>query len=367
MTSALPFNHERLLLARRRRRMTAAALAQKAGLTRTHLSRLEKGRNEPMPETLEALARALRYPTAFLTRPDAPEVDADAVSFRSLKSASVRERDAARAAGAIGVDVACWLDGAFSLPAPDLPDLSFELAPAAAARALRQHWGLGERPIASMVALLEAKGVRVFSLGEDIQAVDAFSFWNDGTPFVFLNRMKTAERDSQDAAHELGHLVLHRGGHLPRGRDAEREANTFAASFLMPQEDVRARVGANPSVQRILSLKARWRVSAMALAYRCHQLRLLTDWAYRSVCIDLSQRGYRSGEPQGMERDTSRVWKQVFDQLWREGQSRSRIARDLALPEDELLRLTFGLTPTAPRPETGWELSAVDGPRSASR
>jgi hypothetical protein len=41
-----------------------------------------------------------------------------------------------------------------------------------------------------------------------------------------------------DAAHELGHLVMH--GHerpLP-GPEAEREANQFASAFLMPRADV---------------------------------------------------------------------------------------------------------------------------------
>ena len=367
-----PFNPARLVLARKRRKMTAVALAAEAGLTSVHLSRLEKGRSEPMADTVEALAKALGYPEEFFFLPDVSGVLGDAVSFRSLKSASVREREAARAAGELGVDVAHWLDQNFALPEPDLPDLTFMSEPEAAARALRQEWGLGERPIASMVALLEAKGVRVFSLGEDTRAIDAFSFWQDGAPYVFLNRMKTAERDSQDAAHELGHLILHRGGHIPRGRDAEREANEFGASFLMPQEDVRARMGRGPSIGRILRTKARWRVSAMALAHRCRQLDLLTDWTYRSVCIELSQQGFRSGEPGGVERDTSRVWGQVFSQLWKERRTRTHISHEIGLPEDELLRLTFDLTPTEPRPESqpqgeGRTEVRIVGPRAPVR
>ena len=359
MSGPGPFNPDRLVLARKRRKLTATALAAAAGLTNVHMSRLEKGHSEPTAATVGSLAEALGYPEKFFFLPDVPGLSGEAVSFRSLKSASVREREAARAAAELGVDVARWLDQSFTLPEPDLPDLSFMSETDAAARSLRQAWGLGERPVASMVALLEAKGVRVFSLGEDTQAIDAFSFWQDGIPFVFLNRMKTAERDSQDAAHELGHLVLHRRGHIPRGRDAEREANEFGASFLMPEEDVRARMGRAPTVERILRTKARWRVSAMALAHRCHRLGLLTDWTYRSACIELSQRGYRSGEPGGVDRDTSRVWRQVFDQLWKERRSRVHIAREIGLPEDELLRITFDLTPSGPRPEGRGDLRAV--------
>ena len=353
MSGRGPFNPDRLILARKRRKLTATSLAAASGLTNVHLSRLEKGQNDPTPSTVAALAAALDYPETFFFLENVSGVAKEAVSFRSLKSASVREREAARAAAELGVDVARWLNRNFALPEPDLPDLSFVPEPEAAARSLRQAWGLGERPVASMLGLLEAKGVRVFSLGDHTQAIDAFSFWQDEVPYVFLNRMKTAERDSQDAAHELGHLVLHRGGHIPRGRDAEREANDFGASFLMPEEDVRARMRRSLSVQRILANKERWRVSAMALAHRCHRLGLLTDWTYRSVCIELSQRGYRSSEPDGVGRDTSRVWRQVFDQLWKERQARSHIAREIGLPEDEFLRLTFHLTPFTPRPPQG--------------
>ena len=359
MTQKPSFNHLRLILARKRKKMTAIKLAEAAGLSRVHLSRIESGHNEPAMETVEALANATGYPVAFFFMLETCELPAEAVSFRSLKRTSVREREAARAAGEIGVDVGKWLADEFNLPDPVLPDMGYEPDPAAAARALRQSWGLGEKPIASMIALLEAKGVRVFSLAEETLNVDAFSFWQDGVPYVFLNTMKTAEHGVMDAAHELGHLILHAGGNTLQGRDVEREANAFASSFLMPSEDVQGRVPRAPSVHLILKLKKRWRVSAMALAYRVHRLGLLTDWQYRSMCIDLTQRGYRTGEPDGTDRDKSRVWKQVFDHLWREGKTKETIAKALHLPLDEIEKLTFGLAAEPIRPAKGQNLRIV--------
>src|SRR5260363_245495 len=76
--------------------------------------------------------------------------------------------------------------------------------------------------------------VRVFSLSLDTTDVDAFSLWRQRTPFIFLNTRKSAEHARFDAAHELGHLVLHRHG-SPQGREAEKEADTFASAFLMPR------------------------------------------------------------------------------------------------------------------------------------
>ena len=97
----------------------------------------------------------------------------------------------------------------------------------------------------------------------------------------------------------------------------------------------------------------------MALSYRIHRLGLLTDWQYRSMCIDLTQRGYRTGEPDGTERDKSRVWKQVLDQLWQEGRTKDTIAYALHLPLDEIEKLTFGLVADPIQPKKGHQLQIV--------
>jgi Zn-dependent peptidase ImmA (M78 family) len=247
-----------------------------------------------------------------------------------------------------------WVGERFSLPEPDLLDLSLEGTPESAARSLRQYWGLGEAPVSNMIKLLESKGVRVFSLSENTNTVDAFSCWRNETPYVFLNTFKTAERSRFDAAHELGHLVLHQHGGPQQAREAEAEANQFAVAFLMPSADVVACVPVVASVDRLLIAKKRWRVSAMALAYRLHKLAIVSDWQYRSLCIELGRRGYRSGEPDGIERETSIVWQKVFSQLWTERITREDIARDLCIPASEIESVVFGLvgrrskTPPAP-------------------
>jgi hypothetical protein len=121
------------------------------------------------------------------------------------------------------------------MPSPDLPELRSE-DPGSAAASIRRHWGLGFRPIPNLIRLMESKGVRVFTLSEG-KNVDAFSFWRDGTPFIFLNTLKSAERSRFDAAHELGHLLMHSHGY-PEGREVEKEADSFASHLLMPREDV---------------------------------------------------------------------------------------------------------------------------------
>ena len=345
------FNHKRLSFARKRRGLNGKGLAERADLSPITVSRIENGEN-PDADTIMRLAAALEYPKEFFERDDDPdEIDTSAVSFRSLSKMSAKERDASIAAGSLGLEINAWLSREFNLPETNLIDLSYETDVEAAARSLRQYWGLGEKPIGNMLRLLELHGVRVFSLSEDTASVDAFSFWRDDVPFVFLNTFKSAEHSIFDSAHELCHLVCHRHAGKQQSRFVEREANAFASAFLMPAADVRARMPAFITVEIILKAKKFWRVSAMAMAYRLHALGLLTEWRYKSICIELGRRGYRSAERDGIERETSAIWKKVLTQLWAEGKTKTEIARGLHLPANEIESLIWGLTGPVQKPE----------------
>ena len=330
------FNHNRLSLARKRRKLTRKGLAERAGISAITITRLEKGENQPDDSTVRRLADALDYPYAFFFGDDPELIDIDAVSFRSMKKMTAKTRDAAITAGALGMELNAWVEERFSLPVAQLLDLSYETDTEAAAQLLRRHWDLGEKPIGSMIKLLETRGVRVFSLSESTATVDAFSFWMNEKAFIFLNNFRTAERSIFDAAHELGHLVLHKHGGARSTRLAEREANSFASAFLMSRNDVRSRMPSLITTRVVLKAKSRWRVSALAMAYRLHALQLLTDWQYKSICIQLGKRGFRLGEPGGIEREESAIWRKVFSQLWRERTTKAEVANSLNFPLDEL-------------------------------
>lgn len=348
------FCAERLKVARHRRKLSGKELAALAEVTDVTVSKVENG-HQPDDATIDKLAKALAYPRAFFMM-DKPEVlEPKAVSFRSLKKMKASERDASLAAGSIGIAFYQWIDGRFTLPAPDLIDLSREQGrPAVAARLLRQHWGLGDRPIGNILRLFESKGIRVLSLSENTQNVDAYSFWKAEHPYVFLNQNKTAERSNFDAAHELGHLVLHfhaQAESMPED-DAERQANQFASAFLMPDADLKSNLSGVYSASQIIKSKIRWKVSALALATRLHHIGMLSEWTYRSIVIELGQRGYRTGEPLGVERETSTILPKVFSALWSRGVTKHDIARDLNLPLEEVETLVFGLAgPVPSRPE----------------
>jgi Zn-dependent peptidase ImmA (M78 family) len=338
------FNPKRLSLARKRRRLSSKGFAELIGMSPVTVTRLEKANNEPESETVDLIAKALGFPRDFFFGGDVDDLSKDAASFRSLTSMTAREREAALASGSLAYLLSDYVSAKFNLPEPKLIDLSHERDPAAAARTVRQAWALGEQPISSMIKLLESKGVRVFSLAENTRNVDAFSCWRNEVPYVFLNTFKSAERSRLDAAHELGHLILHKHGGPRQGRDAEIEANSFASSFLMPKADVNSRLPFVGRLDDLVLAKKRWGVSTAALAYRLHKLGILSDWQYRMFCIQINERGYRNEEPNSLPREESILWKKVFAELWSDRISKNQVAADLHLPTDELENLVFGLT-----------------------
>ncbi len=334
----------RLSLARKRRGMTLVQLSQATGISVRSLSAYEHGRQRPGPETLQELARALDMPVGFLLASDVEEIPVDAISFRAITKLPASTRDMARSAGRIALLLSEWIEQRFELPEPDVPSLP-RLDPETAAEVVRARWGLGEAPIPHMLRLLEAHGVRVYSLAEECATVDAFSlFWN-GAPYIFLNTAKSGERGRFDAAHELGHLVLHSEHRVPHGPEAEQEANRFAAAFLMPRSGVLAQQLVNATVDRVLAGKQVWRVAAMALTHRLHDLGLITDWGYRTLCVNLSRLGYRRGEPGGIPRETSQLLDKVFRALRADGITPATIAADLNITVEELNQHVFGLVP----------------------
>ncbi len=267
------------------------------------------------------------------------------MSFRALSKMSARKRDSAIAAGTIAVELDNWIYARFRRPEPDVPTFDHpKRTPEAAAREVLARWGMGEAPTPNMVHLLEAHGVRVYSLATYCTDVDAFSTWWKGTPYVFLNMTKSRERGRFDAAHELGHLVMHGIEGVPHGPDAEREAQQFAFAFLMPAADVLSRGLRHATVDRVLHDKRRWKVAATALVHRLNELGLLTEWGYRSLCIELSKRGYRSGEPDAdPRRESSQSLSKVFQSLWSHRVRVPDIAQQLHISPEELNRHVFGL------------------------
>jgi len=336
------FNHERVELVRLRLGLTKIGFAELLGIDRKTLRRFEIGEAELPKASCERLIQSSGYSESFFSKPAPDLPNPDGVSFRSLRSLTAGSRNAAMAAGALAFELDDWITERYELPPHALmAERVTANSPAAAAMQLRAMWNIGIRPIANVVNLLEAHGIRVFSLVEETRHLDAYSLWRNDKPYIFLNTIKTTERSRFDAAHELGHLILHRhvgSGHL----QAESEADAFASAFLMPEDDLQAEFRWVRGIKEIIEKKRRWGVSAAALAYTLNKMGKVTDWRYRGYCIELGKLG-RDVEPNPMPRETSQVWAKVLTDLWRQGISLSRLGERLSIPERELHALLFGI------------------------
>ncbi|MGX5692483.1 helix-turn-helix domain-containing protein [Dermacoccus abyssi] len=339
-------NPSRLTAARKRRGWTITRLSQESGLSTKSLSSYENDHHEPDDLNLLRLAEALQVAPPFLIADDLDEIPLDAVSFRALSKMTARTRDRGLASARIALLLDEWIGERFDLPQIDVPSLTGR-DPEIAAQEVRARWGLGEQPIRNVIHLLEAHGVRVFSLTQDNRDLDAFcTTWRE-RPYVFLATNKSAERGRFNAAHELGHLVLHGEDRIPHGQASEDEANRFAASLLMPRSSVLAQGLRNASADRLLQAKKKWGVAAMAMAHRANELGLMSEWSYRTACVDLSRMGYRRGEPGGLPKESSQLLTKVVQQLAANGISIKDVAADLGVTPAEVRAHMFALAPTS--------------------
>jgi Zn-dependent peptidase ImmA (M78 family) len=164
----------------------------------------------------------------------------------------------------------------------------------------RHRLQLGIEPIADLVTVVEESGLRV--VGADLPEHDvdgAVLFVAEHEAAVALiNRAKPSLRQRFTLAHEYGHLLLHRDRAAIWERDIfsvnpaeERQANAFAAAFLMPKpliERMYEEYGFSRKRKALpmygwLVMMRRLQVSPHALAWRLYNLDYIDeperDWA----------------------------------------------------------------------------------------
>lgn len=348
----LTFNPNRLTLLRERAGMTKEALAEECGVTRRTVTDWESGQVVAPP--IDTLATLFGVEGEFFGREDAPEVDPADVSFRALSSVGARKAKRVLAAARLSLELSQWFDDRYRLPSVDLPSVDDLLSPLSAddysperaSKMLRQIWSMSDRPVKNMLWLLERRGVRVFSLPPVDRDVDAFSFWHSGRPYIFINPAKSAERLRFDLAHELGHLILHKGVSTSRERHYEMQANQFASSFLMPAAGLLAQVSTASSqlrLQDVYVMKRSWKVSAVAMVRRLFDLGAILDWHYRNWMVELSARGYRRGEPDGVHPEQSRLITSLLAQARDDGVGLGQMSQQSGIPVQAIEAAFTGL------------------------
>ncbi len=336
------FDCERLTLARRLRGLRKNQLADAVGTTPKAIGRYEAGVQRPDEMTLKRLAIALGVPVAFFHGGRSP-VSLDGAHFRSLRSTSQIERDQALAYGRIATDVVAALEDLVDFPEVDLPEYPVspdEIAgpgPIEAARLTRKALLEQAGPVPHVVRLLEKHGVIVLVLPRAAERVDAFSVGVHPRPMVFFNPAKGDYwRNRFDAAHELGHLVMHADAE-PGEKVVEDQAHRFAAEFLMPEQDIAGELPGTADWERLGRLKATWGVSIAALLYRSRTLGIMQEAAYRNAMSAMSSRGWRRHEPgpaRALEQPT--MLTRAIEIVGQAGTDRDRVAERARVPRGDL-------------------------------
>ncbi|TCC43264.1 helix-turn-helix domain-containing protein [Kribbella sindirgiensis] len=276
--------------------MTQADLANTVGVTQAALSRYENDLREPDTDIINRIADALGVTVRFLERASRPTaalaVDAHMRRRATAKPTVWRQLEAQLNMLRMHSDLLreeVALAASLTMPGFD----PFTVDPADAARMTRAQWRMPSGPARTIVRWIEAAGsvVLVTDLGN--QRIDGLSQWTADHPVIVVNSANPTDRIRWTLAHEVGHLVLHREDATD---DMEREADTFAAEFLMPEVLIRTEL-TNLTLGKAVDLKREWGVSVAALIQRAHQLGVLSDARRTSLFKQLSARGWRIREP----------------------------------------------------------------------
>lgn len=284
------FDGDRLAEARRARGMFKKTLGDLIGVSGTAITRYEAGEDKPQRERLSAIAQHLGFPESFFLRCAWSE-NFEPVFWRSRAAESKLAREMTEQRMKWMCEIFHFLEQEVNFPHVNLPDVSvpddFKLiAPDIIERIsdqVRDAWKLGRRPIPDVLLALENAGVPVVNLEITSEKQDGFCFRSTilARPFVGINVYQiSCARARYDAAHELGHLILHRNVTSRQERDPaskkliEQQAHRFAGAFLFPQKAFLSEVGF-PSLDYFCDLKKRWGMSIAAMVYRACDLGLI--------------------------------------------------------------------------------------------
>ncbi|WP_349623248.1 helix-turn-helix domain-containing protein [Lactiplantibacillus plantarum] len=324
-------NGARLREARRYRHMTVADLAEKASVTKQMISRYERGNATPGLDVFQKIIQTLKFPLDYFITKDKLEFQDGGTFFRSRLTATQSEKEPSetykRATAIVRDYFGEYVDF------PELTEDQFEDdTPRQAAIKLRNHWGLGEAPISNMMRLLEAHGMVVAVVDSKSKKIDAHSgfYTVDGRSYYIVLVDKASNsfyRQQFTQAHELGHRVIHANVLNPQELDAdeyrqmEKEADQFAAEFLLPAQAFEKTLGTDKlDLKHFLYLKNYWHVAIAAMVYRARDLGLVSADDYLKLQKKISYRQWRKVEPLDVETPPSTpvLLKQSLDLLMKQ-------------------------------------------------
>lgn len=333
-------NPDMLAAAREARGLTQTQLAERSGVPQGTISKAENGLVTLSQERVSALSDALGFPVDVL------EWDEEVYGFgssafyhrkqKSLPQMRLREIQATfnltrmRARRlAQGLDI----ESKHRFEPLDLDDFG---TPEEAARAVRAMWAVPLGPIKDVCRLIENAGGVVIRADLATRKISAVSQWVTGERPIFVtNTRNPADRERFTLSHEIAHVLLHATPNV----DQESEADRFASELLMPAAEIGPQLAPGVDLARVAQLKPHWRVSMSAIIRRAKDLGHITESRYRSLNVQMSQRGWLRREPIDIEPDQPHFLERVIKAQLRSGYTVEELATIAGLTVEEFVRL----------------------------
>lgn len=200
-----------------------------------------------------------------------------------------------------------------------------------AAHLTREILGIKNAIVFDLFNLLESNGLRIVSMSLPLK-LNGFSYYNyqKRTITFFVNSNDSIERKIFTLAHELGHVIFHQGGakynvYMPESNieDLEKAATYFASCFLMPEFAVRQtliQLGLTKdkwNLKILLSLKARFSVSAESFLYRLTELELINpeikERLKKEIHVYYKKTGYMEPSPANIVLNENKRLKDLIE------------------------------------------------------
>lgn len=349
----------RLTEAREAMALRMTNLSNLVGVSYQMIYNYENGLKQPGAETFARICTVLNQPAHFFYNPNFDrEYNHDAVHFRDGAALKSEMRQQAGTRLKWSLEFYSLLHRKLSLPGPNFPDVDAPTDPTLinqdliehAASEVRRLWNLGDDPLPNLIRTLELNGAVVCQTALDLPHMDGASFWseNRARPFILLNMDKASYvRSRFDAAHELGHMLLHRNvvegvvRGTPLYKRMENQAHNFASALLLPRKswlkDVRSF-----TLGVFKSLKPKWRASIQAMIMRAAALGAISPDKKTSLMKQLSARQWRTMEPYDeiWEVERPRLLSQATTMLVENGLGISVITQAFPPRSDNLSEIT---------------------------
>ena len=266
--------------------------------------RLENGSGPTISDdTLMTIAEHTGFPLVSSVPAYTP---IDDVQFRARLTFKAADRNQVMACANLVVDLRSHAQELEMLPVKLQRAESGD--PRLTTREFRSALSLPSGPVANLTTPVERIGVTILTLPVSGKKHDAFSTWQPGAsgsyPLIVTFAGTPGDRLRWTIAHELGHVLLHRGG---SGQEIEREADVFASELLTPIEAMAAEIPERPRLASLYAMKMRWGVSVQSLIRRAREVGRITDEQYTSLFRQVSARGERMVDRYQVSREKPRI------------------------------------------------------------